>query len=83
MKQKYHLQVDLTTKAKENLDWWSREVTNHNAAPIRIPPPNIVIETDASCLGWGASCQDEKTGGHWSVEEQKLHINALEVLLAI
>ena len=86
MRQKYHLQVNLTAEAREDLVWWSREATSHNAAPIRVPPPDIVIETDASHLGWGASCQELKTGGHWSLEEQELHINALElkaVLLAI
>ena len=44
MKQKYHLQVDLTAKAREDLFWWSREATSHNAATIRVPPSDIVIE---------------------------------------
>ena len=86
MRQKYHLQVDLTAEAREDLIWWSQEARSYNAAPIRVPPPDIVIETDASRLGWGTSCQELKTGDHWSLEEQELHINALElkaVLLAI
>ena len=25
-------------------------------------PPDLVIKTDASCLGWGARCQDQQMG---------------------
>ena len=42
--------------------------------------PQLSIETDASSRGWGAFCQGEATGGCWSSEEQKLHINVLEML---
>ena len=54
MKQKYHIQVDLTTEAREDLVWWSQKGTSYNAAPIRVPSPNIVI--DVYHLGWGESC---------------------------
>ena len=86
MRQSYHNQVELTVEAREELTWWSQAARNHNAAPIIIPPPDLVIETDASLVGWGARCLDQRTGGLWSVKEQELHINALEltaVLLAI
>ena len=39
-----------------------------------------MIETDTSKVGWGAFHQGEATGGCWSPEEQKLHINELELL---
>ena len=48
--------------------------------PLIQPPPDLVIETDASLSGWGATCQELRTRGLWSVEEQKMHINALELL---
>ena len=86
MRQSYHNQVELTVEAREELTLWSQAARNHNAAPIIIPPPDLVIETDASLVGWGARCLDQRTGGLWSVKEQELHINALEltaVLLAI
>ena len=35
----------------------------------------IVIQTDASLKGWAANCMGMETGGEWSVEERKLHIN--------
>ena len=80
------LPQSITVEAREELTWWSQAARNHNAAPIIIPPPDLVIKTDASLVGWGARCLDQRTGGLWSVKEQELHINALEltaVLLAI
>ena len=43
--------------------------------------PILIIESDASCLGWRATLkiQQARTGGLWSTEEQKLHINCLEL----
>ncbi len=37
------------------------------------------IETDASLLGWGASCENTSTGGQWSFDEQQNHINQLKL----
>ena len=44
------------------------------------PPPDLVIETDASQQGWGAVCKEVRTGGLWSQNERLLHINCLELL---
>ena len=52
------------------------------ATPICLPQPVLVIESDASQLGWGARCMKVSTGGHWSVEESTHHINYLELLAA-
>lgn len=42
----------------------------------------IVIQSDALLLGWGAVCNGVNTGGVWSPQEQQLHINCLELLAA-
>ena len=47
-----------------------------------VPQPVLVIESDASQLGWGARCMKASMGGHWSVEESTHHINYLELLAA-
>jgi len=39
----------------------------------------IVIESDASMLGWGAVCGGVKTSGVWTSEEVQYHINVLEL----
>jgi len=46
-------------------------------------PEHVTISSDASQLGWGAACAENRTGGAWSVEEQTMHINSLELLTAL
>ena len=38
------------------------------------------MSTDASSTGWGCALTDTSTGGHWTTEETKNHINYLEFL---
>ena len=61
-----------------------QEALNYNGAPISMTPPNLVIESDASHLGWGTSVkgQELRTGGQWSQSEQEIHINYPELLAA-
>jgi ribonuclease HI len=40
----------------------------------------VVLQTDASLLGWGAVMNDSKTGGIWNYDEKENHINYLELL---
>ena len=76
-------QIILTAESLENLQWWtSPKPVQENSTPIVEPVSNITIQTDASCLGWGAVCQGTKTGGHWNKEEQQAHINILELKAA-
>ena len=42
----------------------------------------MVIESDASMLGWGANFNNTSTGGPWTQEEKSHHINYLELLAA-
>ena len=73
----------LTDKCKHDLEWWAKNI-EHQEKPIIVPKPSIVIETDASNTGWGACIKGQKqtTGGHWSLDEEKEHINYLELLAA-
>ena len=41
-----------------------------------------VNQKDASLTGWGATCNNQSTGGHWGPLEAKQHINALELKAA-
>jgi len=45
-------------------------------------PEQVTISSDASQLGWGAAYVESRMGGVWSMEEQTLHINFLELLAA-
>ena len=42
----------------------------------------MTIGSDTSQLGWGAVCAGTRTEGAWSVQEQSMHINSLELLAA-
>ena len=61
-----------------------QEIQNLNGAPLLMDPPDLVIETDASRLGWGATLKGKelRTGGQWSTSKQEMHINCLELLEA-
>ena len=50
-------------------------------APIRPPPHDVTVWSDASLIGWGAiTSSDLCLSGLWSTEQSNLHINQLEIL---
>ena len=82
--QSFNAKIVLSDDCKKDLRWWARNIAgleNH----IISPEIDIVIETDASLQGWGACIKGNKksaTGGKWSQEESKQHINELELKAA-
>ena len=57
------------TVGKEELQWWYQHLQEWNGKAIVMMDPDMVIETDASLLGWG-SC------GHpdwWTVVGRETH----------
>ena len=71
--------MELSTNAQLELQWWINNVeTAHNT--IYRPEPHITMCTDASKKGWGCAIDRVKTGGLWTLEESKHHINYLELL---
>ena len=75
---------EMSVEAKQELGWWMPEMQNHNGAPLLMDPPDLVIESDASRLGWGATLKvkELRTRGQWLTSEQEMHINCLELLAA-
>ena len=84
VKQCYHKMVQLSVEARQELVWWTQEMQEHNGAPLMMGTPDMVIESGASHLGWGATLKGQglRTGGQWSTSEQEMHINCLELLAA-
>ena len=80
VQQAYHQEIALSVEVRTVLEWWVQEAATHNQSPVTPPVPNMITETDASLIGWGAQHQGCQTGGQWSVEEKQMHINALELL---
>ena len=78
--QDYSTIIQLSQLAREELMWWGDNLEAWNGKALVSGEPDLIIETDASLNGWGASCMGVTTGGRWSQEEQHLHINCLELL---
>ena len=74
----YEKFTDLTDSCKKELTWWKNNIFN-SESPILRDNPTHTLSTDASLLGWGASFENESTGGQFNLEECKLHINVLEL----
>ena len=77
-------QTELTQTCKQDLLWWAENI-EHESRNIITPKPDVVIETDASDMGWGACIKgdsSQSTGGHWSELESMEHINYRELLAA-
>ena len=74
----YDVILPLSQEAKDDLLWWIQNLNVVNGQPLVRDQPSLLIETDASLMGWGAVCQEERIGGPWTVEEKALHINCLD-----
>ena len=66
-----------------DLNWWVNNI-NSSFKPMTLIDPQFILNTDSSNTGWGAVVQDTlfETKGFWSYEEQKNHINFLELKAA-
>ena len=78
----YNSKMVLSTEAKFQISWWADNIRSKNGKKIRPDPISEWIQTDASLLGWGSFWVGKSisSGGKWSVEQNGLHINYLELL---
>ena len=74
--------IVLNEDSKIELKRWVQNLELCNGRALIQPPAELLIQTDASTKGWGATCNGISTGGMWFVQEMKYHINIL-VLLAV
>ena len=61
--QSFESTVRLDNEAREELQWWLEEMENWNGKTILPQAPDMVIDTDASLLEWGACMKGTATGG--------------------
>ena len=59
----YESEIVLDHPMRADMEWWATQCSQHNSRPLQIPHWNLMIETDASTLGWGANCEGVTTGG--------------------
>ena len=77
--------MNLSEEAKEELHWWISNI-HASAGHVLAPKPTVLLQSDASSEGWGATDTHTKCGGRWNYEElemyQKFGINYMELLAA-
>ena len=71
----YKTSLALSPDSREELIWWDTQIIKWNGSTVLTTEPNLTIESNASTQGWGASHQSTSTGGPWSPQEKKWHIN--------
>ena len=76
----YKEKIILNNQAQGELQWRIENQKYFNGRYLIQAKPQIVIQTNTSLEGWGANCMGMETGGKWSAEKWKLHINILELL---
>ena len=80
----YEKKCFLSERAKAEIQWWSVNV-NSELRHIEHGKMLFTLTTDASTEGWGAVFESilegdpQSTGGRWTLEEIKAHINKLEL----
>ena len=65
-----------------DVQWWYNNI-NCSKNKITKSEPVIEISSDASSFGWGAVCNNIRTGGASNLDEMEYHINAKELLAAV
>ena len=78
----YEAHVPLTMECREELMWWNTHMIKWNGKSLLKKEVDMIIDSDASLTSWGATSQNQRTGGPWSQTESKMHINCLELLAA-
>lgn len=76
----YNATMTLPSYIMSDLLWWKANIMSSVKSITNV---NFIMEifTDASTTGWGAACNNERTGGHWTRTESSNHINYLELQL--
>ena len=63
---------------RADIRWWEKNIVDA-FSPIYFHRISQTIYTDASTIGWGVKYKNKASGGTWLEEENKSHINVLEL----
>ena len=77
--QDYSMQLSLLWEEREELQWLVDHLTAWSSKTLMT---EIVVESDASTHGWGATCDGVRIGRPWYPDESQWHIKCLEALAA-
>lgn len=68
----------LSFESKQEILWWIDDIDSASK-PIGYSPPHLVMECDASKIGWGATTKSHSANGTWNSIEREFHINYLDL----
>ena len=77
-KGKFDKTMRLTSRAQQDLGWWSCNITLASHF-LHTPPVELTLFSDASLEGWGGTDGTSHVGGRWTDDEYYVHINVLEL----
>ncbi|VEN35017.1 unnamed protein product [Callosobruchus maculatus] len=75
----YNKEMVVTAGVISEINWWLSHLENGSFS-LRQMKYELDIFSDASLVGWGGMCRDERINGLWGFEEMQNHINQLELL---
>ena len=76
----YQGYVVIGNSARQELLWWTENITLCNGRKIQQEKSQMIIQTDASTKRWGAHCNGISIGRKWLKKEQGHQINVLELM---
>ena len=76
------LPVPLSGRIREDLAWWLDDRNLTVGVSLDTPPPEMLLFSDASTVGWGAHLEELLISGVWNEDDKHLHINVLELKAA-
>ncbi|KAI2643848.1 ORF V: Enzymatic polyprotein [Labeo rohita] len=75
--------VNITPLCRQTPSPWTDIVFLWSGVPLEQVSRRIVVTTDASKIGWGATCDGQAASGVWTGPRLFWHINCLELLAVL
>ncbi|KAI2646783.1 ORF V: Enzymatic polyprotein [Labeo rohita] len=72
--------VNIKPLCRQTLSPWTDIVFLRSGVPLEQVSRRIIVTTDASKIGWGATCNGQAASGVWTGPRLFWHINCLELL---
>ncbi len=73
------LRVGISQQCRRSLSPWTDLAFLRAGVPLEILSRHTVVTTDASSMGWGATCNGQAASGLWTGPRLLWHINCLEL----
>ncbi len=74
------LRVNITQECRRSFSPWTDLAFLRAGVPLEQVSRHVVVTTDASSTGWGATCNGQAASGLWTGPRLLWHINCLELL---